>query len=35
MIIRTATEEDWPALKRMVGWLDKENQDHEIGRAHV
>jgi L-amino acid N-acyltransferase YncA len=25
MIIRKATEEDWPALRKMVGWLDKEN----------
>ena len=28
MIIRIATEEDWPSLRKMVRWLDRENLEH-------
>ena len=28
MIIRVATEEDWPSLRKMVRWLDAENVKH-------
>lgn len=28
MIVRVATEEDWPAIKKMVRWLDSENVKH-------
>ena len=28
MMIRVATEEDWPSLRKMVGFLDAENVEH-------
>jgi hypothetical protein len=28
MILRLATEEDWPSLRKMVRWLDRENLEH-------
>lgn len=27
MIIRVATEEDWPSLRKLAGWLDRENRE--------